>query len=105
MLTNGYLTCILNYTMNYTVVTTKLDFETKQAAQKTAEELGVPLSILVKGFLKQLIRTKTVTFSVRDEIPSKRLINLMKSATEDRMKGNASPVFDNAQDAIDWLHR
>src|SRR3990167_4460220 len=98
-------TYILRYTMNYAVVTTKVDPQTKKEAQKTAAELGMPLSVIIKAFLKQFIKTKSIEFSARDEEPSEYLIRTVKQAEKDLKEGKASPVFDNAKDAIAWLHR
>ena len=91
--------------MNYAVVATKVDPQTKKKAQEVAEELGVPLSLVIKAFLKQFIRTKTVTFSASQEIPSGFLIQAIKKARENRKQGKGSPVFNNAKDAIDYLHK
>lgn len=104
-MTNGYPIDILGITMNYAVVATKVDPQTKKKAQEAAEELGMPLSVVIKAFLKQFIRTKTVTFSASEEIPSDYLIQAIKQARENRKKGKGSPVFDNAKDAIDYLHK
>jgi addiction module RelB/DinJ family antitoxin len=98
-------TCILWYTMNYAVVTTKVDPQTKKEAQKTASELGMPLSVVIKAFLKQFIKTRSVEFSARDEEPSEYFIRTIKQAEKDLKEGKASPVFDNAKDAVAWLHR
>lgn len=92
--------------MNYAVVVTKLDPQTKKEAKETAAKLGMPLSVVIKAFLKQFIKTKTVEFSARDEEkPSKYLIKAIKQAERDLKAGRASPTFDNAEDAIGWLHR
>lgn len=91
--------------MSYAVVVTKLDPQTKKEAQETAERLGMPLSVIIKAFLKQFIQTKTVRFSLRDEIPSEYLKSIIKQAEKDLKEGRASPTFDNAKDAIAWLHR
>ena len=91
--------------MNDAVVTIKVDSQTKREAQKTAYELGMPLSVVIKAFLKQFIKTKSVEFSARDEKPSEYLIRTIKQAEKDLKEGKASPVFDNSKDAIAWLHR
>lgn len=91
--------------MSYAVVVTKLDPQTKKEAQETAERLGMPLSVIIKAFLKQFIQTKTVRFSLRDEYPSEYLKSIIKQAEKDLKEGRASPTFDNAKDAIAWLHR
>lgn len=91
--------------MNYAVVATKIDPHTKKKAQETADELGVPLSVVIKALLKQFIRTKTVILSTTGEIPSDYLIQAIKKARENRKQGKASPIFDNAKDAINYLHK
>jgi len=91
--------------MSYAVVTTKVDPQTKKRAMATAEELGMPLSVVIKAFLKQFIKTKTVTFSARDEVPSEYLIKAIKKARENRKRGKGSPVFDNIEDELQWLEK
>lgn len=92
--------------MSYTVVTTRIDPETKREAQKTAEALGMPLSVIIKGFLKQFVKTKSISFSAKDEeIPSPYLIKSIQQAEKDLKTGKASPTFDNTEDAIKWLNR
>lgn len=89
--------------MNTAVVVTKLDPLTKKAAMKTANELGIPLSVVIKAFLKQFIRTKSVTFESSSEEPSEYLKNVIKQAEENYRKKNYSPSFTNAKDAINYL--
>lgn len=91
--------------MSYTVVATKVDPQTKKEAMKTAEELGMPLSVVIKAFLKQFIRTKSVEFSARNEEPSEYLIKTIKQAQKDKKEGKASPVFNTGKEAIKWLEQ
>ena len=66
----------------------------------------MPLSIVIKAFLKQFVKTKSVSFSVYgNEEPSKYLINTLKQAQKNRKAGKGSPVFDNAEDAITYLKK
>ena len=96
---------ILNV-MNYQVISVKVDPTTKREAKHAAQELGLSLSAILKGFLKQFIQTKTITFSARgEEQPSEYLIQAIKKARENRKKNKGSPVFDNAKDAIGYLHK
>lgn len=90
--------------MNTAVINVKTEPQLKAKAQKVAEELGFSLSAIIKAYLKQLIKTKTVSFSVSEE-PSEYLIQALKEAEEDRKKGKGSPTFDNAKDAIKWLKK
>lgn len=81
----------------------RTELETKRKAQKVAKEIGISLSGLVNTYLKQVIRTKKVEFSAEE--PSEYLIKAIKKARENRKKGRGSPIFDNAEDAIAYLHK
>ncbi|OGE64970.1 hypothetical protein A3I48_04330 [Candidatus Daviesbacteria bacterium RIFCSPLOWO2_02_FULL_36_7] len=83
----------------------KTDPKVKAQAQKVAKELGLSLSSLLNSWLRHVIKTKTVTFSAVNEKPSKYLLKMLKKAEKDRKQGKSSPKFENAEDAIAWLHR
>ena len=89
--------------MNYTVVTAKVDLQTKRKAVEIANSLGMPLSVVIKAFLEQFIRTKSVTFSGQKEIPNAYLRGVLKQAEENYKKGNTSPAFRNGKDAVKYL--
>lgn len=91
--------------MNYTVVATKIDPITKRQAMKTASELGMPLSVVIKAFLKQFIRTKSINFSLEDETPNEYLKDLMRQAEEDLKLGKASPSFRSGKEAVSYLEK
>ena len=90
--------------MSYSIVSTKVDPQTKKEAMETAAELGMPLSVIIKAFLKQFIRTKSVSFSAYlEEEPSDYMIQELKKSEEDVKAGRVSPSFTNAKDALTWL--
>lgn len=91
--------------MSYAVITTKIDPQTKRGAQKAAEALGMPLSVIIRAFLKHLIKTKTVEFSARDEYPSEYLIKTIKQAEKNLKEGKHSPVFKTGEKAVAWLEK
>ena len=91
--------------MSYAVVTTKVDPQVKREAQKTAEDLGMPLSVVIKAFLKQFIGTKSVSFSARDEEPSEYLKQAMCQAEKDWKEVKASPTFKTGEEAVAWLEK
>lgn len=91
--------------MNTIAINIKTEPEVKARAQRIARGLGFSLSSLVNTWLKQFVKTKSVTFSARDEEPSEYLISMIKRSEEDYKKGNTSPRFDNAKDAIAWLEK
>lgn len=90
--------------MQTTAIYIKTDPEVKTKAQQVAKELGFSLSSLLNAWLRQLIKTKTITFSIADEVPNDYLKSILKQAEKNIKIGNHSPVFDNADDAIAWLH-
>lgn len=90
--------------MNQTaVINVKTEPVVKLRAKRLAENLGLSLSGLVNAYLKQIIRTKTVTFSASDEEPTEYLLQMLKESREDIKTGRVSPFFSNAKEAARWL--
>ena len=90
--------------MNTAVVNIKVDPKTKMQAQKFAASLGLSLSSLITGLLKQALRTRTVTFTddVRLE-PTAYTKRMLRQSEKNAKAGYISPVFDNVEDSISWL--
>lgn len=71
--------------MSYEVISIKVDPTTKKQAQSVAEEVGLSLSAVLKGFLKQFIRNKTITFSVQEEeVPNEYFKRTLAKARKNR---------------------
>src|SRR2546423_11673329 len=86
----------------------KTDPKVKKEAQEVAKELGFSLSSLMNAWLKQFVKTKTVTFSTHEElpeIPNAYFRQQLKKAREDRKVGKASPIFNSAEEMIAWLEK
>lgn len=47
-----------------TIINIKADKEVKENAQKIAHDLGLPLSGVINAFLKEFIRSRSISFSV-----------------------------------------
>ena len=90
--------------MKTAVINVKIDKKVKAGAQKVASELGFSLSSLINGYLRQLVKTKTVSFSLVNEEPSELLVKAIREAEEDMVTGRVSPSFDNVKDAGTWLN-
>ncbi len=83
----------------------KTDREVKKEAQKTAKQLGLPLSTLINAYLKQFIATKEAHFSVLPRM-THRLEKIVGKVHRDVKKGeNLSPIFDDTQEMLDYLHK
>ena len=64
--------------MNTAVINIKTRPETKIKAQLVAKDLGLNLSSIINAYLTQLIKTKTVAFSVKEE-PTKYLLKMLNT--------------------------
>ncbi|MBU2632728.1 type II toxin-antitoxin system RelB/DinJ family antitoxin [Patescibacteria group bacterium] len=89
--------------MNTAVINVKTEPEVKHEAQILAKKFGVSLSSLVNAYLKQLVRTKKIEFTL-EEKPTTHLLSILNLAQEDIKTGKVSPRFKNADDASKWLN-
>lgn len=87
--------------MNTVIVNVKVDPAVKRKAQRVAEEMGLSLSALVNGFLRHLIKTKTVTFTASEEL-TPYLLRALKESKED-IKAGRVVSFKNPKDALSYL--
>jgi len=88
--------------MNATSIHVKIESDIKDQAQRTAEELGLSLSAVMKALLKQFIRTQRLSVGVGEE-PSAYMIEALKKSDKEYKDGNTSPSFANAKDSFGWL--
>jgi addiction module RelB/DinJ family antitoxin len=90
--------------MNNASILIKTDPQVKKEAQQTVKELGLSLSSVVTRLLKEFVKTKTITYTTEERLTPYAKAQLAK-ARENRKQGKSSPIFDNAKDAIEWLHK
>lgn len=90
--------------MNTTSVHIKIESDIKIQAQKTAQELGLSLSAVMKALLKQFIRTKHLSVGLNEE-PSVYMIEGLKKSDKEYKDGNTSPSFTNVKDSFKWLDK
>lgn len=88
--------------MNTAVINIKTSPQTKRQAHMVARNLGFSLSSLVNAFLKQLIKTKSVSFSVKPEVPSQYLIDSLKQSGNNHKKGKR-PYFCTGQEMSGYI--
>ncbi|HAZ28835.1 MAG TPA: hypothetical protein DCY48_03630 [Candidatus Magasanikbacteria bacterium] len=84
------------------VITIKIESSLKDAAMKTADELGLSLSGIVNAYLKDLVRTKQIFFDAREEKPSAYLRKALKESEEDYKNGDYYS-FDDPKEALAFL--
>jgi addiction module RelB/DinJ family antitoxin len=90
--------------MNTTSLHIKIEPAIKEQAQKTAEDLGLSLSAVMKALLKQFIRSKRLSVGVRDmpEIPNARLRKSLQQSEED-IKAGRTIKFKNVNESIAYI--
>jgi len=91
--------------MSTAVINIKTDPDVKAGAQKIAAQLGFSLSALINGYLNQLVKTKTVCFSLSEDTPSEYLVQALREAEEDKRQGKfySFNSFDQALGFIDKI--
>ncbi len=89
--------------MNSAVINIRTDPNLKLQAQQLADELGLGITTLINGLLRHAVRTRSVTFTTREE-PSDFLIESIKKSKED-IKAGRTVGFDNFDDAIAYLDK
>jgi addiction module RelB/DinJ family antitoxin len=87
--------------MNTTSLHIQIEPVIKQQAQKTASELGLSLSSVVKVLLKQFIRTRKLSVELT-EIPNKYLKQSLKQSEED-IKAGRTISFKNTEEALSYI--
>lgn len=89
--------------MNNAVINIRINPTLKAKAQALAQDLGLNLSILIKTYLKHLVKTRKVVLTASEE-PTNYLLEIIKKSKEEIKKGKVSPSFTKAEEAIKWLN-
>jgi len=85
--------------MNTISILIRTDPKLKKEAQRTAEEMGISLTSVINRYLKHFIQTKSITFTVDDEIANSKTAKELKFS-ENEYKTGKSIVFD-CKEAVD----
>jgi DNA-damage-inducible protein J len=88
--------------MNTASILVKTDPKIKKQAKQTAEEMGISLTSVINRYLKHFIQTKSITFTVNDEIPNQTTIAALRQSEAD-VKAGRVISFDSGQDALDYV--
>ncbi|MBI3631401.1 MAG: type II toxin-antitoxin system RelB/DinJ family antitoxin [Candidatus Staskawiczbacteria bacterium] len=86
--------------MKTSVLNIKIDPEVKNEAQKVADEFGFSLSAIINASLKDLVRSKTISYSLLE--PTQLLEKSIRSARIDRTK-RKQVTFSTAPDFMKSL--
>ena len=87
--------------MKTSALSIKIDPKVKHEAQKVADQLGFSISAIVNSSLKNLARSKTVSYSLLE--PTPLLKNAIKSARRDRVHKKSVGPFNSSKDMMKSL--
>lgn len=83
----------------------RIDEETRRELKDFAAQVGIPATSLVNASIRQMLRSRAVTFSTALE-PTPYLEKILREADKDIKVGkNLSPVFDSVDDMFDDLEK
>jgi addiction module RelB/DinJ family antitoxin len=86
-----------------TMINIKADTEVKKNAQKIAADLGLPLSGVINAFLKDFIRSRSISFSTIPKM-TPALETLLRGVEKDlENKINMSPTLTSTKEVISYL--
>jgi len=85
------------------MINIKADIEVKKSAQKIAHELGLPLSGVINAFLKDFIRSRSISFSSVPHMTPALESVLGKIESDVKTGKNMSRVFSSSKQASDYL--
>lgn len=84
--------------MEKTILNVKINKDLKKLAQKVAQDLGLPLSVIVNSYLKKLVNERRIEF-VAPLIPNKKTQKLLTEIEKDIDEGkNLYGPFDTAEE-------
>lgn len=82
----------------------KIDKRLKNAAQKRAKEKGISLTDFYRGATKSFVEDEIdIGLIVRPQLNAKTRRELIQISKDIKEGKNLSPVFNNAEDAINYL--
>lgn len=87
--------------MKTSVLNIKIDPKVKKEAQKVADDLGFTLSALITAHLKNLARSKTVSYSLLE--PTPLLQKAIETSRKERNRGKSKGPFSSAQSLMKSL--
>lgn len=83
-------------------VNVRIDADIKKNAEKVFESLGISASTAINMFYKQVIRTNSIPFKLKADIPNKETLEALKEAEEMDRK-NTGRSFHSTKELMEDL--
>jgi addiction module RelB/DinJ family antitoxin len=88
-----------------TVISVKVNKETKEAAQEVAKSMGLNLSSLINSYLIQVVATRRVELFAPEKMTPKLEKTIGKIEKDIKAGVGLSPTFSNAEDFLRELKK
>jgi antitoxin component of RelBE/YafQ-DinJ toxin-antitoxin module len=76
----------------------KMDREVKEGVQEFAREVGMPVSTIINAYLRQILRTRTLTISVPPTMTPYLERTIATARRDYKKKKNLSPILSTPED-------
>lgn len=90
--------------MDTAVINIRTQVDVKEQLRQVAGELGLTVTGLLNGLIRQVIRTKRVELVSDNEAPSPYLIKMIQQSEAEYKSGNYYS-FKNPKEAIEFLDK
>ena len=81
-----------------TMLNVKMDKEVKEGVQEFAREVGMPVSTIINAYLRQILRTRTLTISVPPKMTPYLERTIAAARRDYKQKKNLSPVLSTPEE-------
>ena len=96
--------CVYFGYMEKTVLNVKINKSLKESAREVAQELGLPLSIIVNSYLRRFVDERRIEF-VAHPTPNKKTQKLLAEISKDVDEGkNLSGPFETTKEMDKYLN-
>lgn len=89
---------------NSTTMSFKIDKDLKASAQKTAANIGIPVSTLINAYLRDFVATGRVEFTASEQM-TPQMERIIEEFERDVANGDLLGPFDNIGDFLAELHK
>lgn len=81
-----------------TTIMFKTDKKLKEAVQKTAKTMGIPLSAVMNQYMRNFVDDQNISFSSEKYNPTPYLRKILDQGEKDLAAGKNIKTFDNLED-------
>ena len=89
--------------MDMANINVRIDEKVKKAAEKVFNEVGITASTAINMFYKQVIRTNSIPFEIKAEVPNKKTLKALKEVEDMEKHPDKSRSYKNVDELMEDL--